>query len=90
MPFSYPFYAVQFHPEKNLYEWKNIKNPHTVNAVKVAQYFGNFFVNECRKNGNRFSGSEEENNNLIYNYPITFTGRLNSIFEQMYLFSDNV
>jgi hypothetical protein len=38
---------VQFHPEKNAYEWKKTSNnPHTANAILVQQYFANFFVNE--------------------------------------------
>lgn len=44
---KYPFYGVQFHPEKNLYEWVNGKKiPHNMQAVLVTQYFANFFVNE--------------------------------------------
>lgn len=43
----YPFYGVQFHPEKNLYEWVTGKNiPHGCNATLAAQYFANFFINE--------------------------------------------
>lgn len=41
-------------------------------------------------NGNRFSGADVENQVLIYNFPATFTGRLNSTFEQCYLFESNV
>lgn len=44
---TYPFYGLQFHPEKNLYEWKlGRKIPHGKNAIEIAQYFANFFVNE--------------------------------------------
>jgi hypothetical protein len=44
---KYPFYGVQFHPEKNLYEWVTEKNiPHGSHAVQISQYFANFFVNE--------------------------------------------
>lgn len=89
--FRYPFYGVQFHPEKNIYEWVHNKNiPHGKDAIAVGQYFESFFVNQCRMNGNRFSGVEEENEALIYNYPVTFTARLNSSFEQTYLFKPNV
>lgn len=43
----YPFYAVQFHPEKNTYEWTTKEDiPHSPNAIKTAQYFANFFVNQ--------------------------------------------
>jgi hypothetical protein len=44
---KYPIYGVQFHPEKNAFEWKKTNNnPHTANAILVQQYFANFFVNE--------------------------------------------
>lgn len=87
----YPFYGVQFHPEKNLYEWIRNRNiPHSENAVKMAQYFARFFVNEARKNGNKFSGVDEENRMLIYNFPVTFTGLVKSAFEQSYLFMNTV
>jgi len=44
---QFPFYGLQFHPEKNLYEWAIKKNiPHGINAIIVSQYFANFFVNE--------------------------------------------
>lgn len=86
----YPFYGVQFHPEKNLYEWvRNHNIPHTDAAITVAQYFARFFVNECRLNGNHFSDINEENHALIYNFPATFTGLCNSTFDQSYLFKNN-
>lgn len=55
-----------------------------------SQYFASFFVNECRKNGNKFTGIDEENRMLIYNFPTTFTGRVKSAFEQSYLFKSDV
>lgn len=47
----YPFYGVQFHPEKILFEWVREKNiSHTYNAIKANRYFADFFVNEGRYN----------------------------------------
>lgn len=45
---NYPIWGVQFHPEKNIYEWgESYKSiPHSLNAVHVGQYFGSFFVNQ--------------------------------------------
>ncbi|KAI4495237.1 hypothetical protein M0804_001438 [Polistes exclamans] len=85
---NFPFYGLQFHPEKNIYEWIKGKNiPHTFEAIEVGQYFANFFVNEARKNKNRFSNYKEEIESLIYNYPPLYTGgKNNSVFEQIYLF----
>ncbi|KAJ8037018.1 Gamma-glutamyl hydrolase [Holothuria leucospilota] len=46
-PEDYPFYGVQFHPEKTLFTWKETASiSHDLTAIKVAQYFANFFVNE--------------------------------------------
>jgi gamma-glutamyl hydrolase len=47
---TYPLYGLQFHPEKNIYEWKEGKvHPHSAEAIRVSQYFANFFVNEGKK-----------------------------------------
>ncbi|XP_031637535.1 gamma-glutamyl hydrolase-like [Contarinia nasturtii] len=87
----YPFYGVQFHPEKNLYEWIQNKNiSHTIGAITSSQYFASFFVNESRKNGNHFSGINEENRALIYNFPVTFSGPRYLTYVQVYLFKKNV
>jgi gamma-glutamyl hydrolase len=48
----YPIYGLQFHPEKNVYEWREDKrHPHSAEAIRVSQYFGNFFVNEGKEHG---------------------------------------
>lgn len=85
----YPFYGVQFHPEKNPFEFKvQLGIPHTSEAVKISQYFGNFFVDECRKNKHRFKNWNNEQSYLIYNYNPVFTGIKNSSYEQLYMFTD--
>ncbi|XP_076288799.1 gamma-glutamyl hydrolase-like isoform X2 [Lasioglossum baleicum] len=87
---SYPFYGLQFHPEKNLYEWKRTKHiPHGIYASRISQYFANFFVGEARKNYNEFSDKNEEARSLIYNYNPTYTALHNSAFVQCYLFKDD-
>ncbi|CAG9088040.1 unnamed protein product [Plutella xylostella] len=83
----YPFYGVQFHPEKSSFEWKlSKKYPHSKKAVKVNRYFMDFFVDECRKSNHAFDSVAEENSYLIYNYKPTFTGVLGSAYHQCYLF----
>ncbi|XP_078052916.1 gamma-glutamyl hydrolase-like isoform X2 [Augochlora pura] len=87
---EYPFYGLQFHPEKNLYEWKeNLTIPHGRNAARVTQFFANFFVDEARKNHNYFANVDEEARSLIYNYPVQYTAQHHSTFEQCYLFYKN-
>ncbi|XP_062541132.1 gamma-glutamyl hydrolase-like isoform X1 [Armigeres subalbatus] len=86
-----PFYGIQFHPEKNIYEWVRNKNiSHTPNAIKVSQYFADFFVNEARKSEQRFQDADDIDRHVIYNYPVSFTGLKKSSFEQCYLFEGNV
>lgn len=83
----YPFYGVQFHPEKNLFEWVRNKNiSHTADAIAAAQYFSDFFVNEARKSDHHFKNAKEEDQFVIYNFNATFTGSVGSAFEQSYLF----
>jgi hypothetical protein len=43
---KYPFYGVQFHPEKNAFEWKLQSIPHSAESILVEQFYGNFVVNE--------------------------------------------
>lgn len=87
---DYPFYGIQFHPEKNQYEFILDKNiPHSLNAVKVAQYFANFFVEETRKNDNTFADWQREQDALIYNYNPAFIGMQNSSYEQIYVFKES-
>lgn len=85
---KYPFYGVQFHPEKSIFEWSpRQKTAHNFNAVTAAQYFANFFVNEARRSHHSFWSSEKEKNSLIYNFTPLYTGKEEKYFsEQLYLF----
>ncbi|KAJ2944337.1 hypothetical protein O0L34_g18340 [Tuta absoluta] len=83
----YPFYGVQFHPEKSAFEWKlSKKYPSSRNAIVANRYFMDFFVNECRKSWHAFASANEENLYLIYNYDPLFTGILGSAYHQCYMF----
>lgn len=84
----YPFYGIQFHPEKNIFEWVRNKNiSHTRHAIQASQYFADFLVNEARKSDHHFADSKTEDQFVIYNFPVEFTGAKGSAFEQSYLFS---
>ncbi|KAL4707705.1 hypothetical protein ACJJTC_014886 [Scirpophaga incertulas] len=83
----FPFYGVQFHPEKISYEWKLSKQyPHSLNAIKSNRHFMDFFVNECRRSLHTFGNVEEENRYAIYNYEAKFTGVLGSQHHDIYFF----
>ncbi|EAA11416.4 AGAP006670-PA [Anopheles gambiae str. PEST] len=87
---SYPFYGIQFHPEKNIYEWIQNKNiSHTANAVRAAQFFADFFIAEARKSDHSFPNEATLEKHVIYNYQPTFTGLQRSSFEQCYMFQES-
>uniref|UniRef100_A0A673Z3I3 folate gamma-glutamyl hydrolase n=1 Tax=Salmo trutta TaxID=8032 RepID=A0A673Z3I3_SALTR len=82
----YPFYAVQWHPEKSPFEW--VDKPgmvHSAASVRASFYTALFFVSEAMKNHHKFSSASEEERALIYNYYPVFTG-LDGIFLQNYYF----
>jgi len=80
-----PFYGVQWHPEKNPFEWTpNEALPHSSTAVRLAQAMSNFFVDEARKSSHSFSASDLTSL-LIYNYNPVFTGAQGSDFTQEYI-----
>ncbi|XP_036958248.1 zgc:171566 [Acanthopagrus latus] len=84
--YRYPFYAVQWHPERPTYEW--IEKPglvHTPSAIRVGFYCASFFVSEAMKNHHHFSSPAEEKSALIYNFSPVFTD-LKYLFVQNYYF----
>lgn len=79
----YPFYAVQWHPEKSGFEWNTGESiNHSQHAVRAMQLMANFFVSEARRSKHTFSDQDIK---LIYSYTPTFTGS-KSFFEQKYYF----
>lgn len=87
----YPFYGVQFHPEKVLYEWvQNYNISHLAEAASASQYFARFFIDECRRSGHTFANYTEENRHLIYNFPVTFSALKGSTYQQAYMFPEDV
>ncbi|KAL6112332.1 ggh [Pungitius sinensis] len=84
--YRYPFYAVQWHPEKSSFEW--IDKPgmvHSTAAVAVCFYTARFFVSEAMKNQHHFSSAAEEERSLIYNFSPVYRGA-HAIFVQNYYF----
>ncbi|KAM9759862.1 gamma-glutamyl hydrolase [Menidia menidia] len=84
--YRYPFYAVQWHPEKSPFEW--IQKPgmvHTGSAVRASFHSASFFVSEAMKNQHRFSSPAEEDRALIYNFSPVYRGST-AVFVQNYYF----
>lgn len=83
----YPFVGVQFHPEKNAFEWQpGQNNPHFRKAVYSARYFYDWFVHEAGRNEHHFSTADDEKNALIYNYNPVYTSKYDGYNEQTYFF----
>lgn len=57
---NYPIFGIQFHAEKNLYEWK-VAAPHNFEADLITQYFANFLVSQARQSNHTFNGTADEN-----------------------------
>ncbi|XP_065204851.1 gamma-glutamyl hydrolase-like [Planococcus citri] len=83
---KYPFFAIQFHPEKVSFEWNPDHNiPHSEPIVLANRYFYDQLIYHAKKNFNKFATIGEENNSLIYNYFPRFTASVTS-YLQMYVF----
>jgi len=72
---KYPIYGVQWHPERNQYEWTD-KEPidASLNAVDCVQHLADFFVEKCRQNKHIWKQVVYDN---VHAYPITYTYNLN-------------
>ncbi|XP_047306855.1 gamma-glutamyl hydrolase 2-like [Impatiens glandulifera] len=83
---NYPVTAVQWHPEKNAFEWASPEIPHSDDAVQVTQHVANFFVSEARKSVNR-PPAPIVLDNLIYNYRPTYCGKAGRGYDEVYIFT---
>lgn len=83
---KYPFAGLQFHPEKNSFEWrKDLNYPHSPNAIAISRYFFDWLVSLARLNDNSFKSEKEVYKNLISNFQVTLTaGKL--IYDEIYFF----
>ena len=64
---DYPFFGVQFHPEKNLFEWKVYADRSDAGA-EIVQILSNRFVEYARQSNNKFEKDEDFTKLSIYNY----------------------
>ncbi|XP_026178635.1 gamma-glutamyl hydrolase isoform X1 [Mastacembelus armatus] len=82
----YPFYAVQWHPEVNRFQWdKKLNFPHSRHAVQLSSLLADFFANEGRSSLHQFDNPEEEAASLIYNYTPVYAANFTA-YEQIYFF----
>ena len=77
--YNYPIFGSQWHPEKNAFEWgetNGIPNEainHSPEAVLIAQYTANFFVQQARYSNHKYNNPTDEQAALIENYVATAT-----------------
>jgi len=83
---QYPIFAVQYHPEKNLFEWK-VRAVRSDTGAEIVQIISNRFIEYARKNKNSFSSYEEFKKHSIYNWDAHAT---TMSFIQIYTFDEKV
>jgi len=87
---KYPFFGVQFHPEKPPFEFVVKRSqhliPHSREAIAVSRYFADFFVSLARMNGHNPASGMSFERSLIYSFNPMYTGIKNDMYEQRYLF----
>ncbi|KAJ4454700.1 putative Gamma-glutamyl hydrolase A [Paratrimastix pyriformis] len=70
---KYPVYGLQWHAERNQYEWgTGEKLDHSVEAVRAVEWVVNYFVQDCRQSGHQL-GADLEKTLLIYNFAPTYS-----------------
>ena len=82
---DYPFFGVQFHPEKNLYEWKVFAD-RSAEGSEVVQIMSNRYIDYARKNSNRFENAKEFTDKSIYNYKTQQSTKYS--FTEIYVFNE--
>ncbi|KAL7676311.1 hypothetical protein ACOME3_002567 [Neoechinorhynchus agilis] len=83
---NWPFYAIQWHPEKPLFEWSRDTLTRSRDSVKCAQYLINHFLDKAYQCTHKF---KLENFQLLsYTYHASFTATT-SHFMECYIFDDS-
>lgn len=86
---NYPFFGVQFHPEKAPFEFiikkGQMNMPHSREAIAVSRYFADFFVTQAQLNGHKVNRSDIQAELIYANDPM-YTAPKGDIYEQRYLF----
>jgi gamma-glutamyl hydrolase len=84
---EYPFYLLQWHPEKVAFEWTTTEGiNHSPDSVEANEYIAQHFLDEARMNYHKFSTPKAEYQALIYNYEPVYSASFDSGFTQIYFF----
>ncbi|XP_057291784.1 gamma-glutamyl hydrolase-like [Hydractinia symbiolongicarpus] len=66
---KFPFYGIQFHPEKTMFEWSTtVSIPHSPQAIQLGQFIANSFMEQVRRNKRHFFKSSMEREYVIEKY----------------------
>eukprot|EP00891_Asterochloris_glomerata_P000600 jgi/Astpho2/600/e_gw1.00013.76.1_t len=91
---DYPFTAVQWHPEKNTFEFSDgVAIPKEPMALRVSYAAAQAFMSQARLNHHHVESKVEVDKLLIYNWAPQFSGKHRhekdkKFFLQVYLFDD--
>ena len=91
---SIKLYATQYHPEKNPFKRYNYPVEQNIDSLIVSQKLVMVFVEEARKNENRFdSTSNDEGDRAKFDFFDTYRGTRNGKFyrekDEIMVFSKN-
>jgi len=69
--YNYPFFGVQFHPEKpqNVF-YPSANVDHSELSMEYNRYFADFFVDQARHNLNSYKTFTEEQSVIVENFPV--------------------
>jgi gamma-glutamyl hydrolase len=86
-----PVWAVQFHPERNAFDFQQAGEPldHSQAAVAASAYFANFFVGRARMNAHRFPSAAAEEAALITTYTPVLRPGGDPFYERVYFFGSS-
>lgn len=65
---EFPFFGIQYHTEYSIYDHGFYKAQHDPNTIDYALALSRFFVNQCRRNNNKFDNEEQKKKHVISNY----------------------
>lgn len=83
---NFPIYGIQYHPEKSPFEWNESLNiSRDPKAIRLSQNYGNFIVNEAKKNDQHFFDKEEEDLYSIHQFSSIF---LDGGYTECYFFKN--
>ena len=86
---EHPVYGVMFHPEEVMFSFQVKENhtsvPHSAHALHMAQFFANFFADECRRSLTRMAG-ETLRRSIIYNFAPEHTTDSREPYDLTYFF----